>query len=156
PRQAALVWVLAHLAMHLGGDHHLVARHAEMLQRPAGDLLADAQRIDVGGVEEIDAGVERRLDERAGLGLVEHPVAPALRPVGHHAEAEAGDLEAGRAEIDVLHGVSFAAGDWKCAEINAQTGDDKPVPACDDRAACTGPAATLGTGPPKSNHSSAA
>ena len=55
----------AHAAVHLGGDDDLVARgHRE--QRPAGDLFAGAGRVDVGGVEEVDAGVERLPEERLG------------------------------------------------------------------------------------------
>ena len=103
-RQAALVGVVAHRVVDLGGDDHLVARGAEILQRPAGDLLAGAARVHVGGVEEVDPGLERRARRRAALlVLVEHPVAPLAGAVGHHAEAEPRHLEAGGAEIDVFH-----------------------------------------------------
>ena len=55
-----VVGVVAHLAVNLGGDDDLVAA-GEIAQRTAGDLLADAQRVDVGGVEEVDAQVKRSL-----------------------------------------------------------------------------------------------
>ena len=38
-RVAALVGAWAHLAERLGRDHHAVARHLEVAQRLAGDLL---------------------------------------------------------------------------------------------------------------------
>ena len=51
----------------LGGDHHLVAL-GEVLQRLAGDPLALALGIDVGGVEEVDPGLDRLLEERQRVG----------------------------------------------------------------------------------------
>jgi hypothetical protein len=90
--------------MDLGRDHHRLAIDAEMLERPAEHLLAGPVRIDVGGVEEIDAGVERRLDERPRLVLLQRPLASGFRAVSHHAEAEPRDLETGLAEIDEIHG----------------------------------------------------
>ncbi len=56
-RQAAVVDVVRHREERLGGDHHLVARDAA--QRVAQRLLGGAVRVDVGGVEEIDAEIER-------------------------------------------------------------------------------------------------
>ena len=58
--------------MHLGGDT-TSSRLGEILQRAADDLLARAVGIDVGGVEEVDAELERALDERPALLLVERP-----------------------------------------------------------------------------------
>jgi hypothetical protein len=87
-RQPALVRAAAHDAMHLGGDHDFIAR-GERAQRPARDLFADADRIDVGGVEEVDAGLEGLADERQARGFVEHPVAPGSVAVRHHAQADA-------------------------------------------------------------------
>ena len=76
-------------------------------QRPADDLLAGAVGIDVGGVEEVDAEVERLLDERPALRLAERPgvVAAVGLAVAHAAEAEARDLEAGAAEAGGRHGL---------------------------------------------------
>ena len=39
--------------------------------RPAGDLLRQALGVDVGGVDEIDAGVERAGDDAVGNGLLQ-------------------------------------------------------------------------------------
>jgi len=74
-RQAAVVDVAAHRAVDLGGEHHLVAL-GELLQRLAGDPLALALGIDVGGVEEVDPGLERLLEEGHGGRFIEHPGAP--------------------------------------------------------------------------------
>ena len=101
--EAALVRIVAHRVEHLGGDHHPVARRAEILQRAAQDLFAHAERIHVRGVEKIDAQLERAPDERAALFLFEHPLPPTLRAVSHGAEANPRNLQAGRTEIDVIH-----------------------------------------------------
>ena len=53
---AALVGVLAHRAPELGGQHDVVAA---ALERLADDLLRLAGGVDVGGVDEVDPGVER-------------------------------------------------------------------------------------------------
>src|SRR4051812_18580141 len=58
-RQARIVGALAHRQAHLGRDEHLVAIGA---QRLAEDLFGAPVGIDVGGVEQVDAGVSRELD----------------------------------------------------------------------------------------------
>ena len=45
----------------LGGDHDLVAHR---LQRLADDLLVGERAVDLGGVEEGDAALDRRADQR--------------------------------------------------------------------------------------------
>lgn len=107
-RSAAGVRAFAHRPQNLGRDHHLVARNAEVADGLTKDPLALAARIDIGGVDEIDAGVEGRLDQRVGLVLAQlADLAPhALRAAeGHGAEAEFGDQEAARAESAVTHGM---------------------------------------------------
>ena len=78
-RQAGAVRAGAHPAIDLGGDDDLVAA-GEVLDRAAEDLLAVAERIAVRGVEEIDAGFERLLDERAAFFLAQAPGVVALLP----------------------------------------------------------------------------
>jgi hypothetical protein len=73
---AELVGVLAHRAVHLGGEHHVVA--AAPGQRLADDHLRLAARVDVGGVHEVDAGVERAVDDPDRLVVV------ALAPGAEH------------------------------------------------------------------------
>jgi hypothetical protein len=79
--EPALVAIVTHRAVHLGRDHDLLARDLEVLQRAAEHALALALRVDVGGVEEVDAVLERLLDVRQRGGLIEHPVAPLRRAV---------------------------------------------------------------------------
>ena len=68
--------------------------------------LALAAVVDVGGVEEGDAALDRAPDDRLGLRLVERP-RPLLVPAeAHHPQAHARHAQAGVAEIDVLHCVS--------------------------------------------------
>ena len=55
---AALVGVVAHRAVDLRGEDDVVAPPAG--ERLADDLLGLAARVDVGGVDEVDPGVERR------------------------------------------------------------------------------------------------
>ena len=86
---------------------------APALQPAAHDLFGAsdgrdvaAQRIDVRGVEEIDAAVGGRVEDGVALRFV------ALQTEGHGAEAEAGNGEAGTAEGRVFHGGKFSA-DWR-------------------------------------------
>ena len=104
PRQAPVVGAVAHGEVGLGGHDDLVAA-GQVAHGPAQDLLARPARVHVGGVEEVDAVVEGLAHELpAGL-LGQDPVPPARRAVGHHAEAEARDLQAGTSERDVFHGI---------------------------------------------------
>ena len=91
-------------AVDLGRDHDLAAPRV-LEQRAADDLLARAGGIHVGGVEEVDAEVERLLQERPARRLAEGPGVGAAvgLAVAHAAEAEARDVEAGAAELGVLH-----------------------------------------------------
>jgi hypothetical protein len=75
-RQAPVVGPGSHDAAHLGGQHVVVAAGEDLAQQPAGDLLADALRVDVRGVEEVDARLGRPRHQRLGRLLVENPIAP--------------------------------------------------------------------------------
>ncbi len=103
-RQPGAVRAGAHPAINLGGDDDLVAA-GKLLDCAAEDFLAVAERVAVRGIEEVDAGFERALDERSALLFAERPcvVAPVTAPITHAAEADARDLEAGAAELCVLH-----------------------------------------------------
>src|SRR5262249_38087855 len=87
---------------HLRGDDDLVALRV-FPQRTAGDLFADAARVHVRRVEEVDAAFDRAFDEGLAGGLVERPRMPLRRSVGHHAETDAGDFQACRTDPDVFH-----------------------------------------------------
>jgi hypothetical protein len=99
---ARLLRRAAHVHAELGGHHHLVAVPAERLAEQG--LRAAAVAVDVGGVEQGDAGVQGRPDHRPGLGRVADQ-AEVVTP-----EADDGDGEAGPAELAVPHGgVPFCA-----------------------------------------------
>src|ERR1700722_14399460 len=77
------------------------------------DLFAVAERITVGGVEEVDAGFERLLDEGFALLLAERPgvIAPVAAAIAHAAEADARHVQAGAAELHVNPWLTRAA--WR-------------------------------------------
>src|ERR1051326_3750496 len=102
-REAAFVGIVADRQRDLARYHDAVARHAKTLERTAEDLLARAERIEIRGVEEIDAAIERALDQRHRVFFLEHPRPPLLRSERETAERDARNLDAGRAEIDVVH-----------------------------------------------------
>ena len=81
----------------LRGEDHVVAPTA--VERLGDDLLALAGRVDVGGVDEVDAGVEGAVDD--GDAVVVVPVAELAEH--HGAEAQARDLHPGVAEGAVGH-----------------------------------------------------
>ncbi len=101
PRVAPAVGValLAHRHVHgaveLGGEDDLVAAALEGL---ADDLLGLAPGVDVGGVDDVDPGVERGVDDAGALGVV--GLAPGAEH--HGAEAQRADLHAGGAEGAVV------------------------------------------------------
>ncbi len=96
-----------HAEASLGRDDHLLARAARG-EPLAEDALGQAVlAVDIGGIDEVDAGRERAIEhteaflavgadlvhERLGVGLAE----------GHAAEAEHRDLRAGLTELTVAH-----------------------------------------------------
>jgi hypothetical protein len=77
--------------VHLRGDDVLLAHAEQLLQQPARDDLALAAVVDVGGVEERDAALDRLPHDRLRLLLVERPGPALVLAVAHHPEAYAGD-----------------------------------------------------------------
>ena len=104
-RQAAVVGIAAHRPVDLGGDHHLVPLGV-FLQRLAGHPLALALGIDIGGVEEVDPGLHRTLEERQRRLLVQHPRPPLGGAIGHAAQTQARNLQAGVAKANIVHRIS--------------------------------------------------
>jgi hypothetical protein len=96
-----------HRVAQLGRDDDVVAV-GEVLERAAEDLLAGPVRVHVRGVEEVDARLERVLDQGPGLLLAEGPdgVAAVGLAVAHRADRDGGDVQAGGAELHVTHGGS--------------------------------------------------
>ena len=79
------------------------SRLANSRRAPSGNFLADAQRVHVGGVEEVDAGLDRPAEEGTRGGLVEHPRAPVRVAVAHAAQAQPRYGYAGAAQKGVFH-----------------------------------------------------
>jgi hypothetical protein len=96
-----------HVARDLGGHDDAVARHLQVLQCLSGDLLGYTGRVDVGGVDEVDAGVQRLADQPLGVSLLQladlGPQAGAAAE-GHGAQAELRHEQAGAAQGFVAHG----------------------------------------------------
>lgn len=86
-RQATTIGRLAHVPVHLRREDDVVTV-GELLEVLAQDLLRIALRVDIGGVEEVDARVEGGLHDGTALVLTDDPV---VDPV-------TGDAEAHRAE----------------------------------------------------------
>jgi len=83
--------------VHLGREHDVVAPAAG--QRLADDDLGLAFRVDIGGVDEVDPGVERTVDDPDALVVILR--APVT---DHHGpEAELADPDAGASETSMLH-----------------------------------------------------
>ena len=93
-----------HAIEHLGCQNDLVAPR-EIPDRPADNLFRCSVRINVGGVEKIDAKFERLLDQRAARLLAHRPgVTAALRNAERHAaEAKARDIKSCPAKFHVVH-----------------------------------------------------
>ena len=95
--QAGLLAVVVEREPELGGDHHLVTDRRQCLPD---ELFVDERSVDLGGVEERDAPLDRGADQGDGvLAIGERAVALAH---AHAAEAERRDLEVG-AECSRLH-----------------------------------------------------
>jgi hypothetical protein len=124
-RQAAGVRPRPHRVEHLRGDHDLVAP-GEFLDRPAENFLAGARRINIGVVEEVDPALEGALDERARSLLVEHPLAPFRRAIGHATQAQFRHFHAGLAKAYEFHGRQplgwFAPQGWRRIARGAKIG----------------------------------
>ena len=95
--------------MDLGGDDDGFAAGVGLQESPE-HLLAVAARINIGRVKKIDPEIERLAKEGLAFLFAEGPgVAAGLefacgrRSIGHAAKTDAGNFEAGLAEIDVVH-----------------------------------------------------
>ena len=80
-RAAALVGIVAHRHEELGGEHDVVATALQCL---ADDLLRLAGGVDVGGIDEVDPGIQRGVDDPDRVVVV--GVAPGAEH--HRAEAQ--------------------------------------------------------------------
>jgi len=101
-REPDLVRPVAHPAAHLRGHDDIRPPHAE---RGAEHFFRPADRVDVGGVEEVDAGVQRPMDECVRLLLAEGAdrLEHADAPERHGAKTELRDIDAGVREKTMFH-----------------------------------------------------
>jgi hypothetical protein len=99
----------------LGAEHDLAAPAAD---GPTQQLLGLAVGVDVGGVDEVHAGVQCRADDPVHLGLAERPHLVvhrvALAAEGHGAQRDLRHPHAGAAELAVFHGT--APSEWRRLE----------------------------------------
>ena len=114
-REAAAIGTLAPVEEGLRGDHDFIASR-EILECTADDFLRGAVGVGIGGVEKVDAKVERLADERPAGFFVQGPrmVSAVRHAVGHAAQDKRGDVEAGAAELYVAHGGSPVRTAVKC------------------------------------------
>src|SRR5271170_1886831 len=108
-RQADRVRPRPHPATHFRRDDHVLALDAEVAQGLAELTLGLALRIDVGGVDEIDPGLDCAADERRRPGLIDRADgAPKARAAvkGHGAETDFRNELARAAKRTVTHGKS--------------------------------------------------
>ena len=61
-------------------------------------FLARRHRVHLGGVDEVDAALDRAVEDGVGVGFVD------LLAEGHGAQADGGDAQVARAERDEVHG----------------------------------------------------
>src|SRR5215210_7132495 len=94
-RETLVIRAFSHRKKDLRGKHDIVAYP---FYRPTGDLLGDTLRVDVGGVHEVTARLEKSADDCPGSLLV------GLPPEGHTPQAQLGDHQPRISKTPVLHG----------------------------------------------------
>jgi hypothetical protein len=97
PGAPLLVGFLAHRHVELGGEDDVVAAAAS--EGFADDLLGLALGVDVSGIDEVDSGVERGVDDANRLVVVR--VTPG--PEHHRPEAQLGHRDARASEDAMFH-----------------------------------------------------
>jgi hypothetical protein len=96
-RQTSSVRAVLQRDVQLGGQHHLVATRRVISEPAAEDRLRGAGAVDIGGVKEVDARLERSVHDRTAVLLIGVPAEV------HRAQREATYLGAYPAELGVLH-----------------------------------------------------
>jgi hypothetical protein len=97
PRVAPAIGAVAHREMHLGGEDDLVAPAPQRLPH---DLLGLTCGVHIRGVDEIDALIERSVDDADAVVVV----GVSDRAEHHGAEAVRTYLDTGAAQSAVAHG----------------------------------------------------
>ena len=113
--------------MHLGGDDNLVPP-GKILDGASQNFLASAEAVDIGRIKEIDAQIQRSLDDGFAVFFVPRPFVYSAFGIAkaHAAEAQRRDIQIGIAEFHIIHSVfpyfwvwgrreapSFGVGDYR-------------------------------------------
>ena len=105
-RQANRIGTGSRSAAPLGRDDDAFAGNLEIAQRLTENLFREALRIDIGGVDEINAGRERTFDQGIGVALIDlaHVLPPGtLAAECHGAQADFRHIKAGPAQRTMFH-----------------------------------------------------
>src|SRR5258708_38664445 len=100
----------ADAAIDLRRDHDILPRDVMVFQRLPENRFALTLRVVVSRIKEVDAAVNRRLDQFIGPDLAygaDGLEEPSAVPECHGSEAEFRNQETGIAERCVFHGISF-------------------------------------------------
>ncbi|MNT35289.1 hypothetical protein D3C72_1713110 [compost metagenome] len=92
-RGAGIIRAIAHRQRHLGGDQHIVA---PSLDGRAEHFFGGAVGVDIGRIEQIDAGLDADVDETACLDIVAVAPGAEKRPLATEragAETQRGNLQ---------------------------------------------------------------
>ena len=101
PRQTAIIRIVGHRIVELGGQHQFVA--GAIGQCPADDFLTGASRIHVRRVEKIDSESNGPVYDRIRTFPIKHPGRPIRRTKGHATKCQLRHFEARSTEIDIIH-----------------------------------------------------
>jgi hypothetical protein len=106
-RLAAAVGQVVHDAGCLGRDHQLVAGQLQFPERVADQGFGLSQRVDVGGIDEIDALIEGKADEFTDRALIQaaHDLPESVAAEGHPAQTHLGDVKSRFTKKPVFHRV---------------------------------------------------
>ena len=133
--EAAAVRPGPHRAVDLGRHDDIVAR-GHLAQPPAGNLLADAVRVDVGRIEEVDPGFEGDGEMLTRLVSADRPGAPFPIAVAHASQADARHGDSRIAKLRVLHGFSTPAPNRRGRCLQAEKIHLEEIPRPSLRTAC--------------------
>jgi len=121
--QTAAARPVVHAREQLGREHEVLAT-AELPDRASGDLLGGAVAVDVGGVPERDAQLQRLLEDRRRFVVSEDPghAAGVLVAEAHAAQGEPAHHEPGRSQPGVFYVVSCRSTPRAISPIKSHAG----------------------------------
>jgi hypothetical protein len=87
--EPATIRSLSHRTIYLGREHDVIPG-CHLVQPSSGDFFTHSGRIDIRGIEEIDACIQRGDEMLASLIRVNRPFAPFPIAIAHTAETYSG------------------------------------------------------------------